>query len=166
MPCPEPRKADKMRRKFMLLFVGAAMLPAIFATGTTVLAQGGSIGGTIGKRDKVISDTIPKPHRASRAPGRPAVARFHATSVASRCPSIVGEWNSWASGMFGKRDTTFNKDGTAIHRSGIPEKWWCANGNLYLSWAGGNPGVLKLSADGRKILDADGSNQNPRFERP
>jgi hypothetical protein len=77
--------------------------------------------------------------------------------AAANCPSIVGTWNSWASGLWGKGDATFYKDGTATHRSFIFNgKWWCKNGQLHIEWADGKPGVVTLSADGKKIFSADG----------
>ena len=74
----------------------------------------------------------------------------------SRCPNIAGVWDSWSSGLFGKGDTTFNKDGAATHRSGIRGKWWCENGELRIEWSDGKPGPARLSADGKKIFNAQG----------
>lgn len=70
------------------------------------------------------------------------------------CPNIVGVWNSWASGLFGKSDTTFAADGSATHRSEIVGKWWCKEGTLYLVW-GSQTGDYKItvSPDGSKIYN-------------
>ncbi len=59
--------------------------------------------------------------------------------------------------MFGKGDATFNKDGSAIHRSGIPGRWLCDNGQLRIEWSDGKPGPVRLSADGKKIISGDGA---------
>jgi hypothetical protein len=59
--------------------------------------------------------------------------------------------------MFGKGDATFNSDGTAMHGSGIPGKWGCEDGHLFIRWAiDGRPGEVKLSRDGKKVTTPDG----------
>jgi hypothetical protein len=77
--------------------------------------------------------------------------RPEAPEAVPACPNIVGTWNSWASGLFGKGDTTFYKDGRAIHSSTIGGWWRCENGNLLISWAGETPGTFKLS--GKQIIN-------------
>lgn len=69
----------------------------------------------------------------------------------SGCPNIVGRWSSWASGIFGKDDTVFNKDGSALHSAGIPGKWSCEKGQLQMDWGKGAE-AFKLSADGKQII--------------
>jgi hypothetical protein len=119
------------------------------------MAQAGSTGGTVGKQDKSVSGgeegpdarhTEKKSHRAVA----PKVSAF-------KCPNLTGTWNTWAAGMFGKGDATFNSDGTAMHGSGIPGKWGCEDGHLFIRWAiDGRPGEVKLSRDGKKVTTPDG----------
>ncbi len=159
--------------------VGAAVVLLIGGSFTTAratmpeqpkrvwLAQAGSSGGSvvqpesIGKKGKSISSQpSPEVQRApitSESP-RPAKPRraARAKSPASRCPNIAGVWSSWASGFMGKNDTTFGRDGSATHRSGIRGKWWCADGQLRIEWPDGQPGLVKLSSDGRSIVSDDG----------
>jgi hypothetical protein len=122
------------------------------------LAQAGSTGGTIGKQGKSISGGAEPANPATAPVAAPhAKPTRPAQSRAAQCPNITGVWNSWASGLFGKGDATFRVDGSAIHRSGIPGKWWCANGQLRIEWADGKPGAVRLSADGKQILSGSGS---------
>lgn len=72
------------------------------------------------------------------------------------CRYITGEWNSWASGLFGKSDTTFRSDGTATHRSGIPGKWWCESGKLFIQWGGEFFQEFTLSDDRKQIVGPTG----------
>ncbi|HXZ16872.1 MAG TPA: hypothetical protein VEH77_13010, partial [Roseiarcus sp.] len=64
-----------------------------------------------------------------------------------RCPNIVGTWQSWASLLFGQGDTTFNADGTAIHRSGIAAKWKCRGDRIEMSWGGSPPELFTLEGN-------------------
>jgi hypothetical protein len=130
-------------------FIGAVFLIAMFVP-TSALAQAGSIGGSIGKTDKSVSGG----EEQTQKPSRP-VTRAHNHSSEEKpkaCPNIVGIWDSWASGLFGKSDTTFNKDGTASHRSGITGKWWCDNGHIWLKWTTSDNHEIKLTAGGKKIV--------------
>jgi tetratricopeptide (TPR) repeat protein len=88
--------------------------------------------------------------------GHLALAREAGSELSARakrsCPNIVGVWNSWASGLFGRSDTIFRSNGTAIHRSGIPGKWWCEGGTLRMSWGGEPAKSFRLSDDGRQLI--------------
>lgn len=143
-------------------FVGSMLVITAFvsiATQRPALAQAGSIGGTIGKTDKSASGGQERPERPNqtiRPHQKEAVETTTVQKKATGCPNIVGAWDSWASGIFGKGDATFNEDGTATHRSGIPGKWWCENGQLHIEWADGRPGLVKVSRDGKKIISAGG----------
>jgi hypothetical protein len=100
-----------------------------------------------------------KKTQLAAAPPKPTEPReTPPKDLKERCPNITGTWNSWASGLFGKADATFNKDGTCVHRSGIKGKWWCENGQLRMAWGGENPKTFRLSPDGRRIIHiADGA---------
>jgi len=83
--------------------VGIAFAAALFAqvdaTTTDALAQAGSIGGVLGKTDKSASggeeQTTNPPPSVKRALNHPSEPK------PSKCPNIVGVWDSWASGLFG-----------------------------------------------------------------
>ncbi|HLX17293.1 MAG TPA: hypothetical protein VKS24_19065 [Bradyrhizobium sp.] len=47
-------------------------------------------------------------------------------------------------------------DGSARHASGIAGKWRCDNGQLYIEWSDGKPGPVRVSADGKRILNSSG----------
>ena len=140
--------STKIRFGAVGLIVGAA---ALCAAGPAAFAQGGATGGVIGKQNKAVSGEAP----AVRGGGAPAVAPRPRAAPAA-CPNLTGVWSSWASGMFGKSDTTFNADGTCHHRSGFHGRWWCDNGRLHIAWPDGKPGEVKMSADGRTIYGLDG----------
>jgi hypothetical protein len=115
---------------------------------------GGSIGSNVGRQGKSVSgDEQTPPKKQKLAPVTPANTE---KQTVARCPDIVGPWNSWASGMFGKGDATFNRDGSAVHRSGISGKWWCENGQLHIDWSDGKPGIVRVTANGKQIISRDG----------
>lgn len=93
-----------------------------------------------------------KAHK-SAAPARAMLDKRH-VSRKKACPNIVGVWNSWASGIFGKADATFNSDGTALHRSGIAGRWKCEDGKLKISWGGEDEKIFTLSSN--RLLSASG----------
>ena len=71
-----------------------------------------------------------------------------------RCPNIVGTWQSWASLLFGQGDTTFNADGTAMHRSGIAATWKCRGDRIEMSWGGASPELFTL--EGNQLINSHG----------
>ncbi len=83
-----------------------------------------------------------------------ALGATEARAARTTCPNIVGVWNSWASGLFGKGDTTFRSDGTAIHGSGIRGVWKCEGGKIQMSWGGETPKLFTLQ--GGKLVDPGG----------
>lgn len=126
----------------------ASALPEAFPI---IVAQAGSTGGTIGKQGKSVSGGEERSSPTQSA--KPGQRRG-----AASCPNIIGVWNSWASGLFGKADTTFNNNGTAIHRSGIPGTWKCENGQLTMIWGrSGRVEHFTLSPDRKKIIRSDGA---------
>jgi len=134
-------------------FAGFVWLTVAFAEIEEVrlaLAQAGSIGGVLGKTDKSASGG----EEQTTNPSPPAKRSLDHLSQPkpSKCPNIVGVWDSWASGLFGKADATFNKDGTSLHRSGISGKWWCDNGHIWLKWTTSDPHEVQLVAGGKKII--------------
>jgi len=139
-----------------------------FAGATTAVAQAGSTGGSIGKQEKSVSgDAAPEPSRPeksrkdSRKENRREEHSRHASTSASEssgCRSIVGTWTSWASKLYGPRDTHINADGTIVHPSS-KGTWTCSGGIYHHTWDSfGVRGPYKLSADGRRLIKiSDGS---------
>jgi len=121
---------------------------------SVILAQAGSAGGSIGLKGKSAVGSV-APKLPSRRKAKPPV-HVQRPGRKTACPDITGHWSSWASGLFGKNDTVFNADGTAYHSAGISGKWFCKNGQLHIEWPDGKPGIVKLSADGKKLLDSLG----------
>ncbi|HZP74642.1 MAG TPA: hypothetical protein VFB45_00730 [Pseudolabrys sp.] len=150
--------ATAFRRHLSTALTSAALLWLLPQPGTAqsiVLAQAGSTGGSIGRHGKEATGSDePRPRHHQT----PRVERSeHSERTASKgCPSIVGRWSSWASGMFGANDTVFKADGTAYHSAGITGRWFCENGQLRIEWPDGKPGAVKLSADGKQIIDSAG----------
>ncbi len=127
-----------------------------------VLAQAGSVGGSIGKQGKSVSGNQDAPPQAAPAPRRKAVRAVEPDDETEKpartgkkgCSNIVGTWNSWASGLFGQGDTVFRGDGTATHRSGIPGVWKCEGDKIRMSWGGESAKLFTVSDN--KIVNADG----------
>ncbi|MGD0642854.1 MAG: hypothetical protein ABSC22_19105 [Roseiarcus sp.] len=82
------------------------------------------------------------------------IALGAAEARAGGCPNIVGVWNSWASGLFGQGDTTFNSDGTVVHRSGNSGVWKCEGGKIVMTWGIGAPELYTV--EDNKIINAAG----------
>jgi hypothetical protein len=122
-----------------------------FPCSNSAFAQAGSTGGSIGKQGKAASGDSDQPSR------RKAPAKKQHESKQSHCPNIVGIWSSWASGLFGQDDTSFKRDGTAFHRSGIAGTWQCDSGQMVIQWADGVRHVVTFSADRKQVFKTDGT---------
>ena len=143
------------------LILAFAMLSS-FVASATAFAQSGSTGGTIGKQDKSISggdDPVVSPHAApaskptSKPPGSAGPASQNGPPQAPKCSNIVGVWHSWASAVFGKSDTTFDRNGTWSHRSGQGGKWWCDGGQIILSKTGeSGTAAYRFSPDAKQMI--------------
>jgi hypothetical protein len=136
--------------------IGFGCLITVFVTlasARLALPQAGSTGGTIGKQGKSVSggESV-EAHGRGREQAHSYAHVTREKTEAAMCPNIVGVWDSWASGLFGKSDTTFHNDGRAIHRSGISGKWWCESGRIWLKWNPGEAHEVKLTAGGKKIM--------------
>jgi len=140
-----------------LRVVVAVAFLSLLLPASPALSQAGSAGGTIGKHGKSVSggEEPAKPAKPSRT--RSTEEGGTRKKTASHCPNIVGTWNSWASGLFGSGDTTFSKDGTATHRSGIVGKWFCEKGKLHIEWPDAKPGIVTMSDDGKRLITSDGN---------
>jgi hypothetical protein len=125
------------------------------STGTRLrLAQAGSTGGTLGKTDQSLSGSTLKAPAPETKPKAPPVAKQERGK--GGCPNIVGTWNSWASAIWGAGDVVFKSDGNAMHNAGIPGKWWCDRGQLFMTWGENKQaGTYRLSADGKQITNLE-----------
>jgi hypothetical protein len=130
-----------------------------------VFAQGGTTGGIIGKEGKSISggEEQPESRRRASAKGPRALSPAKSSELkpqatGSVCTKLINAtWSSWASGMFGGGDTTFNEGGTAAHRSGINGTWSCTGSKIYLQWPGeAGPRPMTMTADGKRLLGEQG----------
>ena len=142
-----------MKRRAFIGIVTLAMSLSAFADVSWVLAQAGSIGGTIGKQDKSISggEEVDR-QRAAPLPKRSA-ASARETASGRSCNRIVGTW-SWHLGV---SDVIFHKDSTALHpASGSTGKWRCSSGdtlNVVWSYQGtSRTDHITLSQDGNSIF--------------
>jgi hypothetical protein len=121
-------------------------------------AGSGSTGGVIGNRGKSASGSVeptagvPKTHHRKMRTSEIS----EKTSKRTSCGNIVGTW-SWSGGLFGADDTTFNADGTAVHKSGITGTWKCrAGGEIYIDWKDWYKNRMKLSPDGHTLTNLEG----------
>jgi hypothetical protein len=141
-----------MKRRAFIGIVTLAMSLSAFADVSWVLAQAGSIGGTIGKQDKSISggEEVDR-QRAAPLPKRSA-ASARETASGRSCNRIVGTW-SWYPSI---NDAIFHKDGTALHpSSGTTGKWSCAGNTVNVVWSNGGTARtdrMTLSQDGNGIF--------------
>jgi hypothetical protein len=97
----------------------------------TILAEPGSVGGTIGKQGKTVSGGNEK----EAAPNR-------ATSgeTSSPCLGLVGVW-SWSTGG----ETTIKPGGT-LSKGELTGTWTCKGGQVVIVWKHGYVDQLSLSA--------------------
>jgi hypothetical protein len=144
------------------LLASAAIAAAIAcANAGTAAAEAGSTGGTIGKQDKSISGSeraaAPRPAKSQRQ-GRTKPSPPSGRSAQAACRSIVGTWASWASGIYGKKDTKIKADGTIEHPTS-KGTWSCTAGEYIHTWDSfGVRGPYTLSPDGKRLIKIkDGS---------
>jgi hypothetical protein len=78
------------QREFLGILGGAAISLVIFALGAEALAQAGSTGGSIGKRDKSLSGVEDTP--TPREPAAPSHRRVHPEPEARASASVDGHW--------------------------------------------------------------------------
>ena len=111
-----------MMHRFIALFtiMGALVLTAMPGS---VWAQSGNIGGTIGKKDKVITggdQPAKRPAYKTRAPA--------AAQRGDACRGLVGTW-TWYLGI----DAVFNADQSVGHAINTG-KWTCTARSLVIVW--------------------------------
>ena len=141
-----------MRRRAL---IGIALLAAMscgLANPSSALAEAGSIGGHIGKRDKSISGSEGADAPPTAVHPKPPAAKAQQTPSGRSCGRIVGRW-SW---YLGVSESIFHKDGTAVHpASGATGKWTCAGDTVNAIWS--YEGTVRtdritLSPDGNSIF--------------
>lgn len=150
---------------FAILWTPDIFVRPAHAGNAFVLAQAGSVGGTIGKNGKSASGQTDPPPQTSAVPRerkRTAARESAKSSSSGSCASLTSHrWSSWAAGLFGAGDTAFRAGGVAIHNSGITGQWSCKAGKIRLQWPGEpSPRDMTFSEDGKTLL---GENDQVRF---
>lgn len=121
-----------------------------------VVAQGGTVGGTIGKQRKSVSggDEPTERRRAAPPPRRktaPATgSRTSRQPAASRCGRAAGTW-AWFNGG----TVTIGAGGTASSGS-LTASWSCMGGQIIIVWSHGYTDRLTLSPDGNRLSGTNG----------
>ena len=138
----------------------AAGFAAVVSFGASpAFAQGGAVGGTIGKTNKAVQGDVPGAKRVPPAERR----RVHAKqpqepghAKTGNCGNLAGTWTAvgWWNGVYGRGDVTLNADGTARHVSGIKGHWTCANKKFAINWTGWASGSGTLA--GNSVVDSNG----------
>ena len=151
--CGGERGSDMSRRRLILAFVASVVLPMMLAIGPHALAQGGSVGGVIGKKDKTLTGDTAAP----AAPAKPAPSRRRARATSSPtgdspAPArsscrIAGTW-SWGPMI----TATFKVNGIVSSSNNDTGKWTCSSGQLTIKWSRlGNTTTGAVSDDGKQI---------------
>jgi hypothetical protein len=123
------------------LFVLALATPIyLFAPfNPSAMAQAGSTGGTIGKKDKSVSGSEETATRKTQpAPGK---------SNSSGCGNVVGTYK-WYLGV----TTVINANGTATNLSNHG-KWTCTGGQVTITWVSGHVDHLTPTTTGYSVID-------------
>ena len=134
-----------MRWRASIGIASLALSHLAFANTSSVLAQAGSVGGTIGNQDKTVSGggeadrprAVPHPKRAA--------TNSSETSSGAGCGRIVGTW-SWG---YGVTEMVFYQNGTV--RQSITNNrgsWTCAGTVVNSVFASGDRDRISLSTDG------------------
>ncbi len=138
----------------------AVLMAVVLCGGSPAFAQGGAVGGTIGKTNKAVQGDVPG---AKRVPPPKRSSRVHATqprepneAKTGSCGNLAGTWTAvgWWNGVYGRGDVTLNADGTARHVSGINGHWTCANKKFAINWTGWASGSGTLA--GNSVVDSNG----------
>lgn len=137
-----------------------------------VIAQAGSIGGSIGKQGKSATGSDD-----SRAPAAttPAPKKRKATAARSNddgndeqpqrskrgggnCGRVAGNWtsNGWWNALYGRGDVVLRADGSARHNSGIVGTWTCGGGHFVMDWKNWAHAEGSMSDDGNTITFDNG----------
>jgi len=133
-----------MMRRASIRIAFLALSHLASANASSVFAQAGSTGGTIGKQDKSVSggDEAVRPHAAPRSKRS---ATPNVASSGSSCSRIVGRW-TW---YLGVTEMTFNQNGTVRQSvSGHKGTWACAGAVVTSVFDTGDRDRIVLSNDG------------------
>jgi len=136
-----------MRRRASMGIALLALSHLAFANVSLVLAQAGSIGGTIGKQDKSISggEEADRPRAAPHSKRR--ATNSQETSSGPACGRIVGTWK-WGGGL-GLTEMVFNQNGTVRQSlTGSAGRWSCAGTIVKTVFANGSTDRIAISKDG------------------
>jgi hypothetical protein len=130
-----------MNRRALVAIILSVLLHLVFANLSSALAQAGSVGGTVAKRDKSISGSENHAaRRHSQRTGRPASAPSESTA----CGSIHGSWR-WVGVI--TTEVIFNPDHSIDDTSSHHGSWTCSGGLVVISWTNGYVDRLAMSGD-------------------
>lgn len=134
-------------------FAAIAVVAALIVLPGAAFAQGGSVGGDVGHRDKSASGggERPAPRGIAPKPHHTAVNHaVHSRETGTQCRNIVGSWTwRW---LNNQATTTFKPDGTVGASNGDFGTWTCANGDYTINWQrAGVANQMTLSPDARHL---------------
>jgi hypothetical protein len=138
-------------RPIALLTYAVLLLPS------TVFAQAGSTGGTIGKTDKSISGggTPSEPQHRPEGKRPPHATVTSEKTSGHRCQKIVGGWTWNDAG--GTTKAVFSHGGTGQNAArGLTSSWTCSgDGIAIVSWSNGISDRVTISRDGNSLSIAN-----------
>ena len=148
----------------MVFAVALMATLGVCASGSTLIAQGGSTGGVIGKGGKSASggEDVPAargPRLEHRAPSKASVKPAEPPkSKMSACARAVGTW-FWVT-----EEVTIKSNGSIAAKGG-PGNWTCVDGLLHVFW----PGfivpheIFSISDDGNRLISQNTSSAPKRI---
>jgi len=144
------RRAGAIKRFVMAGLIALCAVAAAAYLSSSALAQAGSAGGSLGKKNKSASGGEPSEPAARKKASR-AKPKTEASENASRegakCGRIVGTWH-W----FNNLDVAFKGDGTGSATNGDTSSWTCDGGMYTVTWHFfGNVDRLTVSSNGKEI---------------
>jgi hypothetical protein len=120
---------------------------------TSVLAQAGSTGGSVGKTDKSVSGDAPqrkiRPEKSDLGK-RPATSSASSDVPASPCLNAVGTW-TFSNGI----SVVHKAWGAAAGSNGDSGDWSCAGSMITVHWANWTDHYA-ISSQGRRLSGTSG----------
>jgi hypothetical protein len=137
-----------MRTQLLLV---AIVLPSFcFVHVQPAIAQAGSTGGTVGKRDKSVSGSEEPAKPEARPHHQLASEPAEGKSKLSGCGNVVGTYK-WLVGT----TTVIKSDGTTTNTDGNRGNWTCASGQVAIAWKNGQVDHLTPKPSGFSVLNTN-----------
>jgi hypothetical protein len=115
-----------MRRRASIGIAFLALSHLAFANASAALAQAGSVGGSIGKRDKSISGGEEVDGRRAAPPSKQPVAKMQETTS---CKGLPGTW-TFSNGI----GVAFKAGGGLLATNDDVGKWTCEGSRVAAHW--------------------------------